>query len=75
MLKFSLALAVVSMLSLGSVALAADKASTSPKDTRFVESASQPSHPGDLQPAGLYMGPDGVLHNVPKGQDPRLSMK
>ena len=29
-------------------------------------------HAGDLRPSGLYMGPDGVLHNVPKTQDPRM---
>ena len=28
-------------------------------------------HMGDLRPSGLYMGPGGVLHNVPKTQDPR----
>ena len=35
-------------------------------------SEGQVWHPGDLRPPGLYMGPDGVLHNVPKTQDPRM---
>ena len=35
-------------------------------------SEDQVWHAGDLRPSGLYMGPDGVLHNVPKTQDPRL---
>jgi len=35
-------------------------------------SEDQVWHAGDLRPAGLYMGPDGVLHNVPKTQDPRM---
>jgi hypothetical protein len=35
-------------------------------------SEDQAWHAGDLRPSGLYMGPDGVLHNVPKTQDPRL---
>jgi hypothetical protein len=35
-------------------------------------SADETWHAGDLRPSGLYMGPDGVLHNVPKTQDPRL---
>jgi hypothetical protein len=35
-------------------------------------SADKTWHAGDLRPSGLYMGPDGVLHNVPKTQDPRL---
>jgi len=35
-------------------------------------SADQTWHAGDLRPSGLYMGPDGILHNVPKTQDPRL---
>jgi len=30
-------------------------------------------HAGDLREAGLYMGPDGVLHYVPT-QDPRLKL-
>ena len=29
-------------------------------------------HTGDLRQPGLYMGPDGVYHNVPKTQDARL---
>jgi hypothetical protein len=35
-------------------------------------SADETWHAGDLRLSGLYMGPDGVLHNVPKTQDPRL---
>jgi len=35
-------------------------------------SADETWHTGDLRLSGLYMGPDGVLHNVPKTQDPRL---
>ena len=35
-------------------------------------SEDQGWHAGDLRPSGLYMGPDGVLHNVPKTQDPRM---
>ena len=34
--------------------------------------ADETWHAGDLRPSGLYMGPDGILHNVPKTQDPRL---
>ena len=34
--------------------------------------AGQVWHAGDLRPPGLSMGPDGVLHNVPKTQDPRM---
>ena len=34
--------------------------------------ADETWHAGDLRPSGLYMGLDGVLHNVPKTQDPRL---
>jgi len=30
-------------------------------------------HAGDLREAGLYMGPDGVLHYVPT-QDPRIKL-
>ena len=36
--------------------------------------ADETWHAGDLRPSGLYMGPDGVLHNVPNTQDPRLSI-
>ena len=35
-------------------------------------SADETWHAGDVRLSGLYMGPDGVLHNVPKTQDPRL---
>ena len=35
-------------------------------------SEDQVWHAGDVRPSGLYMGPDGVLHNVPKTQDPRM---
>ena len=35
-------------------------------------SEDQVWHAGDLRPSGLYMGPDGVLHNVPKTQDARM---
>ncbi len=35
-------------------------------------SEGQGWHAGDVRPPGLYMGPDGVLHNVPKTQDPRM---
>src|SRR5262249_53777899 len=35
-------------------------------------SADETWHAGDLRLSGLYMGPDGVFHNVPKIQDPRL---
>ena len=35
-------------------------------------SEGQVWHAGDVRPSGLYMGPDGVLHNVPKTQDPRM---
>ena len=35
-------------------------------------SEGQVWHAGDLRPPGLYMGPDGVLHHVPKTQDPRM---
>jgi hypothetical protein len=69
---FSLALALLALLSLGSATLAADKPIAPAKDQRVVEGLGQPSHPGDLQPSGLYLGPDGALHNVPKSQDPRL---
>jgi hypothetical protein len=31
----------------------------------------QSYHAGDVRQPGLYMGPDGVYHNVPKAQDPR----
>jgi hypothetical protein len=31
----------------------------------------QTYHAGDLRQPGLYMGPDGVYHNIPKAQDPR----
>jgi hypothetical protein len=72
MRQFSLALALLALLSLGSAALAEDKPIAPAKDQRVVEGLGQPSHPGDLQPSGLYLGPDGVLHNVPKSQDPRL---
>ena len=34
-------------------------------------SEDQAYHAGDLRQPGLYMGPDGVYHNVPKAQDPR----
>ena len=34
-------------------------------------SDDQTYHAGDLRQPGLYMGPDGVYHNVPKAQDPR----
>jgi hypothetical protein len=72
MRPFSLTLALLALLSLGSAALAEDKPVAPPKDQRVVEGLGQPTHPGDLQPSGLYLGPDGVLHNVPKSQDPRL---
>ena len=29
-------------------------------------SADETWHAGDLRPSGLYMGPDGVLYNVPQ---------
>ena len=35
-------------------------------------SEGQVWHAGDVRPPGLYMGPDGVLHHVPKTQDPRM---
>ena len=35
-------------------------------------SEEQVWHAGDVRPPGLYMGPDGVLHNVPKTQNPRM---
>ena len=72
MRPFSLTLALLALLSLGSAALAADKPVTPSKDSRVVEGLGQPSHPGDLQPSGVYLGPDGAYHNVPKSQDPRL---
>ena len=31
----------------------------------------QSYHAGDVRQPGLYMGPDGVYHNVPKAQDRR----
>lgn len=37
-----------------------------------LRSEGQVWHAGDLRPSGLYMGPDGVLHNVSKTQDPRM---
>ena len=37
-------------------------------------SEGQVWHAGDVRPSGLYMGPDGVLHNVPKTQGPRMSI-
>jgi hypothetical protein len=75
MLKFRFALAMLALLSLGAAALAADKPVAPAKDPRVVEGIGQPSHPGELRPPGLYMGLDGVLHNVPKFQDPRLTIK
>jgi hypothetical protein len=36
--------------------------------------ADETWHAGGLRPSGLYMGPDGVLHNVPKTQNPCLSI-
>ena len=42
------------------------------KTSNTPRSADQGWHAGDLRPSGLYMGPDGVLHNVPKTQDPRM---
>ena len=35
-------------------------------------SEEQVWHARDVRPPGLSMGPDGVLHNVPKTQDPRM---
>jgi hypothetical protein len=78
---------MISLLSLVPAAFAADNSVTAPtpQDSRFVGSnASHESsnatrvedevwHPGDLRPAGLYMGPDGVLHYVPT-QNPRLKL-
>ena len=37
-------------------------------------SEDQVWHAGDVRPSGLYMGPDGVLHNIPKTQDPRMNI-
>ena len=34
-------------------------------------SEDQTYHAGDLRHPGLYMGPDGVYHNVPMAQDAR----
>jgi len=34
-------------------------------------SDDQTYHAGDLRQPGLYMGPDGVYHDVPMAQDPR----
>jgi hypothetical protein len=87
MKRFGAFLAMISLLSLVPAAFAADNSVTAPtpQDSRFVGSnASHESsnatrvedevwHPGDLRPAGLYMGPDGVLHYVPT-QNPRLKL-
>jgi hypothetical protein len=42
-----------------------DQASNTPR------SEDEIYHAGDLRQPGLYMGPDGVYHNVPKIQDAR----
>jgi len=87
MKKLGAFLAMISMLSLVPAAFAVDNGLTAPtpKDSRLVGSdASHESsnatrvedevwHAGDLRPAGLYMGPDGVLHYVPT-QNPRLKL-
>ncbi len=36
-----------------------------------LRSEDQTYHAGDLRQPGLYMGPDGVYHNVPRAQDAR----
>jgi len=87
MKKFGAFLAMISLLSLVPAAFAADNSVTAPtpQDSRLVGSdANHESsnvtrvkdevwHAGDLRPAGLYMGPDGVLHYVPT-QNPRLKL-
>src|SRR6266852_2763258 len=82
MKKLGAFLTMISLLSLVPAAFAADGGVPAyrPGESRPMGSTTsntprsedQVWHAGDLRPAGLYMGPDGVLHNVPKTQDPRM---
>jgi len=83
MKKLGAYLAIMSLLSLAPAVFALDGNVPVPnpstprlegpeaRTSRQVE--DQVWHAGDLREAGLYMGPDGVLHYVPT-QDPRLKL-
>jgi hypothetical protein len=89
MKKLGAYLAIMSLLSLAPAAFAQDGNAPTPSTPRLKgPEASINSHPeastsrqvedkawhgGDLREAGLYMGPDGVLHFVPT-QDPRVKL-
>ena len=82
MKKLGAFLTMISLLSLVPAAFAADGGvlAYQPGESRPMgsmtsntpHSEDQVWHAGDLRPSGLYMGPDGVLHNVPQPRDPRM---
>ena len=79
MKKLAALLAMLSLLSLmpaprpgdNSVVSHEDKDVSHHQTSQTPPSDDQTYHAGDLRQPGLYMGPDGVYHNVPKAQDAR----
>jgi hypothetical protein len=48
-----------------------DKGVSRPQTENTPPSDDQTYHEGDLRQPGLYLGPDGVYHDVPMAEDPR----
>jgi hypothetical protein len=84
MKKLGTFLVMLSLLSLVSAAFAADGNLPAPRPgesrrpgseaSNIPPSEDQAWHTGDLREPGLYMGPDGMLHQLPKLQEPRLKI-